>query len=336
MDAIILAGGLGSRLRPLTQTTPKPLLPVGGVPLVFQLLHRAAAAGVRRAVLATSYQAEAFTRAVARNAMGGLELRFTTEATPLGTGGALRLAVDALDGDPADVLLVLNGDLLSSHDIGAQIDQLSAAEPRADLCLHGRVVPDARPYGCIVADAGDRVQAFVEKSPTPPSQLVNAGTYAVRRSVLSAIPSGVVASFERDVLPGLVEAGRVVVHREEAYFCDVGSPQALVEASRDVVLGRVPGAQLRSDGARPDGSWVDPTASIEPSAELVECVVLAGSRVGAGAHLTRCVLGHESVVGADVRLEDVALGDRARVSQHTAPPSGTRVDADTEWSPGSP
>lgn len=332
MDAIILAGGLGSRLRPLTRTTPKPLLPVGGVSLVTQLLHRAAVAGVTRVVLATSYRADAFAALRGDHQPDGIEIRFTTEESPLGTGGALRLAVDALDGSADDVVLVLNGDLLSGHDISAQLARLADPGSCADLCLHGREVADARPYGCIVADGDDRVTAFLEKPENPPTRLVNAGTYAVRRHVLAAIPAGRVLSFEREVLPDLVARGRVVVHREEAYFCDVGAPDALVQASRDVVLGVVPEAIARPEGARPDGSWVDPSASVDPNATVEESVILAGARVGAHARVRGSVLGPHSVVGSEARLDRVALGDRARVPDRATVPTGTRVDVDETWS----
>jgi mannose-1-phosphate guanylyltransferase len=332
VDAIILAGGLGSRMRPLTRTTPKPMLPVGGVALAAQLVHRAQAAGVSRVVLATSYRAEAFAALAEQVDDDGPELRFTTEQSPLGTGGALRLASDALDGHADEPVLVLNGDLLSAHDITAQLDALVQATPRADVCLHGRTVPDARPYGCIVADPDGRVRAFLEKSPEPPSQLVNAGTYAVRRSVLAAIPAGRVLSFEREILPDLVAEGLVVVHPEEAYFCDVGTPEALAQASCDVVLGRVPGARVEASGTCPDGSWVHPEAQVDPSARIRESLVLAGARVGPEARVRRCVLAPGSTVGARADLERVTLGDRASVPPGAALPPGAHLDVDERWS----
>lgn len=313
-------------MHPLTADCPKPLLPVGPWTLVEHQIAALARAGVDRVVLSTGYRHEDFEELVAGLRAKGVDLTTVVENTPAGTGGGLREALRALPG--ADAVVVLNGDLLSGHDLTAQVDLLRSAPPGVLGTVHVREVPDARPYGSVVTD-GPRITAFVEKSPNPPSRTVNAGTYVVDPRLLEELPDAGVVSLEREVFPGLAERGALLAHRETAYFLDVGSPAALVTATRDLLLDPwpgsaptprgpalvMPGADVDPSAVLDGGTVVHPDAVIGAGARLESAVVLTGARVDDGATVRRSVLGRHSHVGQSVQLVDEVLATReARVT----------------------
>lgn len=333
VSAVIVAGGLGTRLLPLTARHPKHLLPVGGVPFVAHQLAKLSAAGVRRAVLATSYRAEDFPRVLGDGAAYGLALEYVTEPEPLGTGGAIRNAAQRLDAGPGTPVIVLNADILSGHDVGAQLARHRAG--RADVTLHVVEVPDARPFGCMPTDERGRVTAFVEKSPAPQTRQVNAGCYVFTRSVIDTIPGDRPVSVERETFPALLAAGATLLgYVEAAYWLDVGTPAAFVQASSDVVRGVArspayphppaqcwvhPGAEVAADaslrggsaigrgavigsGAVVDGSVIGQGARIGPAARAIASAVGPGARLGAAAVLTRAVVGDDATVGDGCEL----------------------------------
>ncbi|WP_346007198.1 NDP-sugar synthase [Janibacter terrae] len=321
LDAVVLAGGLGRRMDPLTRDLPKPLLPVGLHPLVEHQVACLSAVGVDRVVLATSYRADDFTDLTRALRAKGVHLTTVVEETARGTGGGLRGALRALPG--ADEVVVLNGDLLTGHDLAAQIASLRTAPSEVLGSVHVREVPDARRYGSVLTE-GRRVRAFVEKSPDPPSRIVNAGTYVVRAALLEVLAAGVL-SLEHEVFPALAARDALHAYREEAYFLDVGTPAALVRANRDLVLGDGPSWLLR-DGSDTHGalvaadadvdpsstvaggSVVHPRASIGPGASLEAAVVLPGATVAAGAVVIRSVIGRDARVGPGAQVVDAALG----------------------------
>lgn len=316
---MVLAGGLGTRMHPLTADCPKPLLPVGPWTLVEHQVAALARAGVDRVVLSTGYRHEDFEDLVTALRAKGVDLTTVVEDSPLGTGGGLREALRALPG--AESVVVLNGDLLTGHDLAAQVELLRSAPPDVLGAIHVREVPDARPYGSIVTD-GPWITAFVEKSPEPPSRTVNAGTYVVRPRLLEEMSEHGAVSLEREVFPGLAERGRLLAHRETAYFLDVGSPAALVTATRDLLLDPwpgsaptprgpalvMPGAEVDPSASLGGGTVVHPGASVGAAARLESSIVLPGARVGDRATVTRSVLGRRSSVGEGVTVVDEALG----------------------------
>ena len=265
LEAIMLVGGKGTRLRPLTLSAPKPLLPTAGVPFLAHQLARAAGCGISHVVLATSYRAEMFTEAFGDGAAFGLSIDYVYESEPLGTGGGIRNAAAELRGRPDDPVVILNGDVLSGHDLPAQIDLHRKKD--AAVTLHLLPVDDPSRYGCVPTDGAGRVTAFLEKTPNPVTNQINAGCYVFRRSVIDAIPAGQVVSVERETFPQLISSGAVVMgYAENAYWLDVGTPEAFVQGSCDVVLGRVvPGARPGAPG---------------------EFLVLEQARVAAGAQLS--------------------------------------------------
>lgn len=341
-EAILLVGGRGNRLRPLTITTPKPMLPVAGVPFVLHQLTRLRDAGVTHVVLATSYRAEVFEGFLGDGARHGLAVEYVTEDVPLGTGGAMRNVAHLLRGDPDDPVVIMNGDVLSGHDVRAQLALHAAAD--ADVTLYLTRVDDPRAFGCVPTDEAGRVTAFHEKMPEPVSDQINAGCYVFRRKVLDAIPVGRVVSVERETFPGLLADGALVVgHVDPAYWLDLGNPAALVTGSRDLVLGRVrssavpgePGERLLLPGARvaegatvTGGSVVADGAAVEAGAVVDGSVLGEDVVVAAGAVVRDSVVAAGAVVGERSVLDGVAVGDGARIGPDCELPRGARVWVD--------
>nr|WP_184979163.1 NDP-sugar synthase [Sphaerisporangium rubeum] len=333
LEAILLVGGQGTRLRPLTLRTPKPLLSTAGVPFLAHQLARARAFGVRRIVFATSYRAEMFAEVFGDGSEFGLSLEYMTERTPLGTGGAIRNAAEALTCAPEAPVLVLNGDILSGHDIGAQVRL--HVERQAAVTLHLTEVDDPSRFGCVPTGDDGRVTAFLEKTPNPVTNRINAGCYVFQRAAIDRIPADRVVSVERETFPGMIESGDLVMgYPDRTYWLDVGTPAAFVQGSCDLVLGRLdspalpgptgeflclPGAEISADaklsggtvaGARATvmsdstvhGSVLGEDCVIESGVGIHDSVVGAGARVCSGAVLKNAVIGDNAVIGADNEL----------------------------------
>jgi mannose-1-phosphate guanylyltransferase len=344
VEAVIVAGGFGTRMLPLTGRRPKHLLEVGGVPFLEHQIARLAEAGVEHVVLATSYRAELFEPVLGDGSRWGIRLTYVQEAEPLGTAGAIRNVAGALRDDPDEAVVILNGDILSGHDLRAQLadfDRPRGGRP-VDVSLHLVTVEDPRAFGCVPTDAEGRVTAFLEKTDSPVTDQVNAGCYVFRREVVDRIPAGRVVSVERETFPDLVAQDAVVVgYVEPAYWRDVGTPAALAASSRDLVLGvahspafrHPPAEALVAEDADVDatatvsgGSTVLAGARVAAGARVSGSVVMAGASVGEGAVVIDSVLGPEAVVAAGAHLDGVALGDEAAVGEGATVPAGTRLE----------
>jgi mannose-1-phosphate guanylyltransferase len=316
LEAILLVGGQGTRLRPLTLSAPKPLLPTAGVPFLAHLLARAAAGGVTHVVLATCYKPEMFASCFGDGSAFGLAIDYATEDVPLDTAGGIRNAAGALrHGDASDPILVFNSDVLSGHDLGAQVDLHRKTE--AAVTLHLVEVTDPSRFGVVPTDDSGRVTAFLEKTPNPVTNKINAGCYVFRRDVIAAIPAGRPVSVERETFPGLIQAGQLVMgYHESAYWLDVGTPQTFVRGSCDLVLGRLPAPALPG----PHGSaLVLAGASVAPGASVSGgSVVGAGAAVGAGAIVDGSVLFDSAAVGEGAVVRDSILGRGAVVAPGAA------------------
>lgn len=247
-EAILLVGGKGTRLRPLTVNTPKPMVPAAGVPFLTHQLARARAAGVEHIVLATSYLAEVFEPHFGDGSSLGLSLEYVTEEEPLGTGGAIRNVASRLHSGPDDPVLIFNGDILTGLDIQALVATHSSSG--ADVSLHLTRVEDPRAFGLVPTDATGRVTAFLEKPQTPEeivTDQINAGAYVFRRSVIDTIPAGRPVSVERETFPDLLASGAHLQGMvDSTYWLDLGTPQAFVRGSADLVLGRAPSPDRKS------------------------------------------------------------------------------------------
>jgi mannose-1-phosphate guanylyltransferase len=338
-EAILLVGGQGTRLRPITEHTAKPLLPVAGVPFLAHQLARLRDAGVDHVVLATSYRAETFDATFGDGSAYDLAIDYVTEDVPLGTGGAIRNVAGRLRSGPDEPVVVLNGDILSGHDLGGQV--AFHRDRDADVTLHLVEVEDPRAFGAVPTDSDGRVTDFLEKTSEPVTNQVNAGCYVFRRGVVDAIPAGRVVSVERETFPGLLAAGaRVLAWKESAYWLDVGTPDTLVRGSCDLVRGAVrssalpgptgeslalPGADVAADASITGGTVVGARAQVDAGAVVEESVLLDGCRVGPRARVRRSVLGPGASVGADSVCDGVVIGDGARVGAGNELRAGLRV-----------
>ncbi len=342
MEAVLLVGGQGTRLRPLTMTTPKPMLPVAGAPTTAHQIARAREAGVTRVVLGTSYRAEVFRDHFGDGEDLGVELVYVTEDVPLGTGGAIRNVAGHLRSGPDEPVLVFNGDILSGVDIGGLVR--AHVERDADVTIYLTRVDDPRAYGLVPTNADGRVLAFLEKPQTPEeivTDQINAGCYVFRRSVIDEIPAGRVVSVERETFPGLLAAGRMVLGVvDQSYWLDLGTPLAFVQGSADLVRGLAPspavpgptGERLLLEGARvatsaevSGGTVVGVGARVGDGAVVDGSVLLDGAVVAARARVRHCVVGVGASVGEDTVLDGVVVGDGAVVGSGNELREGARI-----------
>ena len=296
--AILLVGGFGTRLMPLTKNTPKPMLTVAGVPVTEHQLAMAKAAGITEIVLATSYLSEVFTPYFGDGSKWGMRIKYAVEKEPLGTGGAIRNAAKLLGTNES--VVILNGDVLSSHSLAEQIHQHEAHD--ADVTLHLTEVEDARAFGCVPTDGDGRVTAFLEKMENPLTNQINAGCYVFNPRIISTIPLDTVVSVERETFPQLVDSGaKVFGYLENAYWLDIGTPRALLKASIDIVTRS--GQFLAMAG-----STIDPTAVITGGS----CIG-PNSSVGAGAVIDGSIIEAGCVVGLNARITDSFVATGAKV-----------------------
>ena len=293
--AILLVGGFGTRLMPLTKNTPKPMLTVAGVPVTEHQLAMAKAAGITEIVLATSYLSEIFIPYFGDGSKWGMKIKYAVEKEPLGTGGAIRNAAKLLDTNES--VVILNGDVLSSHNLSEQIRQHEAHD--ADVTLHLTEVEDARAFGCVPTDGDGRVSAFLEKIENPVTNQINAGCYVFNPRVISTIPPDTVVSVERETFPELVASGaKVFGYLENAYWLDIGTPRALLKASIDIV-------KRSGEFLAMPGTTIDPTAVITGGS----CIG-PNSLVGAGTVIDGSIIEAGSVIGLHAKISDsfVAVG----------------------------
>jgi mannose-1-phosphate guanylyltransferase len=287
--AILLVGGFGTRLMPLTRNTPKPMLTVAGIPVTEHQLMMAKAAGITEIVLATSYLSEVFTPYFGDGSKWGMSIKYAIEKEPLGTGGAIANAAQLLD--TQESIVILNGDVLSSHDLAEQIRQHEAHD--ADVTLHLTQVEDARAFGCVPTDSQGRVTAFLEKMDNPITNQINAGCYVFNPRVLSSIPLATVVSVERETFPQLVNNGaKIYGYLENAYWLDIGTPKALLKASTEIVLRDGPGLVM-------------PDAVVDSSAVITQgSCVGRGSTVGAGTRISGSIVEAGAAIGRDVVIDN--------------------------------
>ena len=297
---ILLVGGFGTRLMPLTKHTPKPMLTIAGLPVTEHQLAMARNAGITTVVLATSYLSELFTPYFGDGSKWGMKLIYAVEEKPLGTGGAIANAAQLLD--TQESIVVFNGDVLSSHNLKEQIRQHEANH--ADVTLHLTTVEDARAYGCVPTDSNGRVTAFLEKMDSPVTNMINAGCYVFNPAVIKAISLNTVISIERETFPELISKdAKVFGFIDSAYWLDIGTPDALLKGSRDLVLGVADASALsmahvaRHDGGAlimeeavvdstaiiSGGSSIGGQATIGASAEISGSIIDKGATVNAGA-----------------------------------------------------
>ena len=336
VDAVVLVGGQGTRLRPLTLSAPKPMLPTAGLPFLTHLLSRIADAGIEHVVLGTSYKAGVFESEFGDGSKLGLQIEYVVEDEPLGTGGGIANVAGKLRHDTA---LVFNGDVLSGADLGALLSTHENND--ADVTLHLVRVGDPRAFGCVPTDSEGVVTAFLEKTQDPPTDQINAGCYVFKRAVIDQIPKGRALSVEREVFPQLLSDGlKVCGYVDATYWRDMGTPDDFVRGSADLVRGIAPspalgghrGEELVHDGAAVapgalliGGTVVGRGAEIGAGARLDGAVIFDGVRVGAGAVIERSIIGFGARIGPRALIRDGVIGDGADIGARCELLRGARV-----------
>jgi mannose-1-phosphate guanylyltransferase len=342
LEAVVLVGGQGTRLQPLTLHTPKPMLPFAGVPFLTHQIARLHAAGVEHIVMATSYRSEVFAEHFGSGKDLGVRIDYVTETEPLGTGGGIRNVSRRLESEPDDPVLIVNGDVLSGHDIGAQLELHRRRD--AAVTLHLVEVPDARAFGCVPTDSHNRVTGFIEKSPEPVTNRINAGCYVFARRIIDDIPADRVVSVERETFPGLLEAKAIMLgYVDNSYWLDVGTPRAFVQGSADVVRGVVaspalagppgeslihPDATVHPSAVVSGGAVIGPRCHVESGATVHASVLSDGVTVGSAALVGFSLIGRRAVIGRRSRLNDVVVGEGARVGDSNELGHGIRIWTD--------
>jgi mannose-1-phosphate guanylyltransferase len=334
MQALILAGGAGTRLRPLTETLPKPVLPLAGRPHIAYLIDWLAGHGVDDVVVSCGHLADG-VRAALRD-LDGPPVRYAEEPDPRGTAGAVRYSEDLLD----ERFLVLNGDILCDLDLSALIDHHRRSGAAATIALHPVADPSA--YGLVRRREDGEITAFLEK-PDPAeidTDEINAGAYLLERSVLARIPANREVSIEREVFPGMIGQGLHGV-RLDGYWLDIGTPARFLQANWDILerrlstsLGERIGEEgvLVADGVDTDHAVIEGPAAIAASCELESgaqvgprAVLGAGCKVGEGAAIERSVLLPRCVVGPQARIQGAILAGGVEVDQAVAVEPGAVI-----------
>jgi mannose-1-phosphate guanylyltransferase len=327
LKALILAGGLGTRLRPLTFTRPKHLLPIANVPHIEHVFDLLLLHGVDEVVLLTSYLAESFEISVEQAAQRGLSVAVVHEEEPLGTAGALKNA-QALVSD--DTFLAFNGDVLTDVDLSAMLAWHRERGAEATIVL--TPVDDPSAYGVVPTEPDGRVLGFIEKPPPgeASTNLINAGVYVCEPKLLDRIPGGRVFSAERELFPAVAEDGTMYARGADAYWMDIGTPQKYLQANLDALSGRyvcsavahpdekmallAPGAEV-DESAQVSSSCLGSDTRVEADAIVERAVLLAGATVGPGATVRDAVLGERVTIGPGVAIEATAIGDDETVDE---------------------
>ncbi len=301
-SAILLVGGMGTRLQPLTLKTPKPMLQVAGVPFTEHQIRKAADAGIAEIVLATSYKSELFEPYFGNGERFGIKIKYAVEKSALGTGGGIRNAASLLA--DCDQVVIFNGDVLSGHDLRAQLD--FHKKHQADITLYLTQVEDARAYGCVELLENKQVKSFLEKMENPISNLINAGCYIFNRQIIDQIPQDKVVSVERDTFPNLLaNNAKVFGYLDNSYWLDIGTPAALVKASADLITGAITSsatpkhtgdnfislsAKIGSGCVINNGSVIESEVVVESNCQITGSIIGSGAKIGSNCKIIDSII----------------------------------------------
>lgn len=326
MRAVVLVGGFGTRLRPLTCHRPKQMLPIVHRPMLDHVVGHLVDHGIDDVVLSLGFRADTFAEGYPDGTCAGARLHYAVEPDPLDTAGAIRFA--ACQAGIDERFLVLNGDVLTDLDVTRLVEFHDSRGAEATIALHK--VDDPSRYGVVPCDGEGRVTSFVEKPPPgeAPTDLINAGTYVVEPSVLARIDAGRPVSVEREVFPALVRDRSLFALDGETYWIDTGTPETYIQAQLDLTEGLrgepVP-AVAPTASVDPDAtvrrSVVGPDAVVEAGARVEGAVLLAGATVRAGAVIEGSVVGYGSEVAAGAHLGPCCL-----IGDHQVVAAGARLD----------
>jgi NDP-sugar pyrophosphorylase family protein len=343
VQAIVLVGGEGTRLRPLTYGTPKPMVPIMNVPFLARTMERLYEAGIRDVILPAGYMPQAIVDYFGDGSRLDMKITYVIEETPLGTAGAIKNVEQHITGP----FFMLNGDVLTSLDLRAM---LAYHEEKGGLgALHLIRVEDPSAFGCVVHDESGRVGAFVEKPPKGQEQTdeINAGTYLLEREVLDFIPAGRPVSIERETFPAIIAAGKdLYAYTTADYWIDLGRPEHYLAAHRDILSGAMPlklepgisgpgGEALRGHPGLVPPVHADVDVVVDPSAQIGPNVVLgAGCSIGGNAVVRESVLWERVSVGPGALIEETIVASGVTVGPQARIGRGSVIGHDVTIEPG--
>lgn len=343
MQAIVLVGGEGTRLRPLTYGTPKPMVPIMNVPFLARTLERLYAAEIRDVILAAGYMPQAIVDYFGDGAQLDMKVTYVIEESPLGTAGAIKNVEEHITGP----FFVLNGDVLTSLDLRAMREYHHQKGGMG--ALHLIRVEDPSPFGCVVHEADGKVEAFVEKPPKgqEPTNEINAGTYLLEREILDYIPPNKFVSIERETFPDVIASGKALyAYTTDDYWLDLGRPEQYLAAHRDILSGAMPLAVEPgvsgngSDALRGHPGIIPPVHAdadvvVDASAKIGPNVVLGkGCSVGGGAVIHESVLWERVSVGADAVIEESIIASGVTIGPKAHIAKGSVIGHDVSIEPG--
>lgn len=312
MRAVVLVGGFGTRLRPLTATIPKQMLPIVDRPMIERVLAVLATHGIEDAILSLGYRPDAFIEAYPDDVCAGVRLHYAVENEPLDTAGAVRFA--ATEGGVDSTFVVVNGDVLTDFDLTALRDLHRERGAEGTIAL--TPVDDPSRYGVVPTDDRGRVEAFIEKPPVDeaPSNWINGGAYVLEPSVLGRIPAGRRVSIERETFPAMVVDGTLFAMQSDAYWVDAGTPATYLQVQLDLIDGvRGPAERAIASTADVDAdafvehSVVMDGATVGAGARVSDSAVLPGARIGPGATLDRSIVGPGASIGAGAFIDGLSV-----------------------------
>ena len=304
MRAIILVGGFGTRLRPLTNDKPKQMLTVGNKPMLENVIQELSQHGITEVILSMGFKPDIFIDKYPEEVCAGLPLKYVVEPTPLDTAGAIRFAV--AESDIKDTFLVCNGDVITETDLSELIDFHKAITAEATISLTPTTNPSQ--YGIVPTDKSGKVTGFIEKPSGPDfeTNLINAGYYVMEPSVVNRIANDRPVSVETEIFPNMVEDERLFAVPSDRYWIDAGTPETFLKANLDLINGQ----RMKNING------VHPEASISPDAVIKSSIVGRGVVIGEGAHIENSVLMEGVEVEKNVMVEGSIVGERAKVEEN--------------------
>ncbi|MFC1478887.1 sugar phosphate nucleotidyltransferase [Candidatus Margulisiibacteriota bacterium] len=334
MKAVIIAGGLGTRMRPLTHTTPKPILPICNKPFLLHQIELLKKHGITEVILCLQHLSDSIKQIVAQEEKKiGVKVHYAMEDEPLGTAGAIKNAEQYFNDDP---LIVCNGDVLTDLDISALL--ANHKEKNAEVSITVTEVEDPTAFGLIISDENGYIQKFLEK-PTREEALsyginryfINAGTYVINPDVFAGVPTGRKVSIERETFPGLLENNyKLCAFKSDAYWLDLGTPEKYLKAHKDALEGRVnivgegdrkgaviieSGAEVADSAALEGFISIGTNASIDAGSRISDSVILDNVIIGKNTKISKAIIGNNCIIEDDVTIAPgTVLGDNERVT----------------------
>lgn len=332
MIAIIIAGGLGTRLRPLTYNRPKPVIPLVNKPFVIHQIELLKKYGINEVILNLHYLSDSIKLIFGNGQDLGVKIDYSIEESPLGTAGAVKNAQKYFKGE--DIIIVFNGDVLTDINISDIINFHKKNGAQATITLTR--VEDPTHYGLVMTDENARVRKFLEKPSWEhvTTNTINAGIYILNASIFNDVPANSVYSFERDLFPKLLaEDKKVFGYISDAYWLDIGSPEKYLKAHKDILTGEI---LVNINGEKnPNNIWIDKNSNISSDAKLNGPIILGKNvqiyshakinpltvigdsvRINEGASVENSVLLRNSIIGKDVKLHSCIIGENCIIEDY--------------------